>query len=101
MTNALWDEEFMSEHGPVNKFTCPDDDSDEDSNDEFPDPMEEVPPSHLKSVDEGISCLGDICDFLEHRGYTKEANSSNALLDSLARLHCASLTKQTWITGYF
>ena len=91
-----WDEEFMSELGPANKLMCPD----EDSDDEDSDPME-VPPPRLKSSDEAISCLGDICDFLEYRGYTKEANNSNALLNDLARLHCVSLTKQTSIIDYF
>ena len=99
--NDKWDEELMSELLPVNKFMCPNDDSDEDSNNEYSDPMEEVPSPCLKSLDKAIFCLGDICDFLEHRGYTKEANSSNALLDSLARLHCTSLTKETSITNFF
>lgn len=92
-----WDEEFMSELGPVNKLMCPDDASDEDSDG---DTMEEPAP-HLKSLGEAISCLEDVCNFLEKRGYTKEANSSNSLLDDLSRLHCASLTKQTSITDYF
>ena len=52
-------------------------------------------------LNEAISYLGDISDFLENRGYTKEANSSHSLLDDLARLHCASLTKQTSVTDYF
>ncbi len=83
------------------KLTCSDIDSDEDcSDDEDPDPME-VPLPRLQSFDVAISYLGDICDLLEHRGYTKEANSSNTLLDDLARLHSASLTKQKSITDYF
>ena len=94
------DEEFMSELGPTNKFTHLDGDSDEDSDDEDSEPIE-VPPPRLNSVPEAMSCLGEICEFLEYRGYTKEVNSSNTLLDDLARLHCASLTKQTSITDYF
>ena len=86
-----WDEEFMSELGPADKLLCPDDNSDDaDSNDEDATAMEESPP-RLKCLDEVISCLDDIRDFLENRGYTKEANSSNALLDDLARLRCASM----------
>ena len=78
----------------------PDDDSDKDSDGEGPNAME-VPPPHLKSLNEAISCLGDISDVLENGGYTKEANSSHSLLGDLARLHCASLTKQTSFTDYF
>ena len=90
----------MSDLRPANKLMCPDDDSDEDSDGEGPNAME-VPPPCLKSLNEAISCLGDISDFLENRGYTNEANSSHSLLDDLARLHCASLTKQTSVTDYF
>ena len=93
----------MSELGPADKLLCPDDNSDDaDSNDEDATSMEESPP-RLKCLDEAISCLGDICDLLENRGYTNEANSSNALLDDLAILRCASmlLTRQTSITDYF
>ena len=71
-----WDKEFMSELGPADKLLYPDDDSDDaDTNDEDEDEdataMEESPP-RLKCLDEAISCLGDICDFLENRGYTKQ-----------------------------
>ena len=54
----------------------------------------EVPPPRLEGLSEAISWLGDISDFLENRGYTKETNSSHSLLDDLARLHCASLTNR-------
>ena len=54
-----------------------------------------------KSLSEAIACLGDVCDFLESKGYTREASSSHALLDSLASLHCSSQTRQTSITEYF
>lgn len=75
-------------------------DSSEGSDDEDSDPME-VPLPHFKSLDEAISYLGDIYNFLENRGYTKEANSSNTLSDALARFHCASVIKQTSITNHF
>ena len=91
-----WDEEFMSDLGPANKLVCPESNSDyEDAN-----AWEDTSP-RLKSFDEAISCLGDICNFLENKGYTKEANSSHSLMDDLAKLHCASLTKQTSISNYF
>ena len=54
-----------------------------------------------KSLSEAIACLRDVCDFLESKGYTREASSSHALLDSLASLHCSSQTRQTSITEYF
>ena len=76
---------------------CLDDASDEDSDGD----TVEKPAPYLRSLGEAISYLEDICDFLENRGYTKEANSSNSLLDDLSKLHCASLTKQTSITEYF
>ena len=55
----------------------------------------------LKSLSEAVTCLGGICDFLASRGYASEARSSNGVLDSLAKLHCVSQTKQTSITHYF
>ena len=85
----------MSDLGPANKLMCLDDDSSEDSDGEDANAME-VPPPRLKS-----SCLEDLCDCLENRGFTKEANSSHSLLDDLARLQRASLTKQTSVTDYF
>ena len=61
-----WDEEFMSDLGPANKLVCPESNSDlyEDTN-----AWEDTSP-HLKSFDEAFSCLGDICNFLENKGYT-------------------------------
>ena len=82
-----WDEEFMSDLGPANKLVCSESNSDEDSDCDDANTLEDASP-HLKSLDEAISCLGDICNFLEDKGYTREANSSHALMDDLARLHC-------------
>ena len=93
--NDKWDEEFMSDLASANKLMCPDDDNDVDSDGGDANTLEEPQP-RIKSLDEAISCLGDILDFLENRGYTKHSHS---LLDDLARLHCASLTKQTLITA--
>lgn len=90
----------MSDLGPANKLMHSDDDSDEDSDSEDSNTME-VPPPRLKSLSDAISCLGDISDFLENKGYTKEASSSHSLLDDPVRLYCASLTKQTSVTDYF
>ena len=98
-TDDKWDKEFMSELGPAIKIVCPDDDSDVSSDED--DTIMEEPPLCLKNLDEVISCLGDVCYFLETRGFTKEANSSNSLLDDLARLRCSPLImKQTSITDY-
>lgn len=63
----------MSEFGPANKLTCPDDDSDE----EDANAMEERPP-RLKSLDEAISCLGGICDFVLYQG-SKQLKYSRSL----------------------
>ena len=89
----------MSELGPVDKVMSQDDDSDEITDYEHEDDLEQLP--GLKSLCEAITCLGDICDFLKTRGYTSEANNSSGLLDNLAKLHCTSQTKQTPITHYF
>ena len=98
--NDKWDEEFMSDLAPANKLMCPDNDNDIDSEGEDANTLKEPQP-RIKSIDEAISCLGDILDFLENRGYTKEANHSHSLLDDLVRIHYASLTKQASITDYF
>ena len=76
-----------------------DDDSDVSSNED--NTVMQEPSLRLKNLDEVISCLGDVCDFLETRGFSKEANSSNSLLDDLARL-CYSplIMKQTSVTGF-
>ena len=74
-----WDKEFMSDLGPANKLVCPESNSDEDSDYEDANTWEDTSP-HLKSFDEAIPCLGDICNFLENKGYTKEANSSYSLM---------------------
>jgi len=63
-----WDEEFMSELGPVNKLMCLDDASDEDSGG---DTMEESAP-HLKSLGEAISYLEDIYDFWRTEGILRK-----------------------------
>ena len=89
----------MSELGPADKILCQGYDSDKVTDEE--DEVDPVELPHLKSLSEAITCLGDICEFLESSGYTKEANSSNSLLDSLAKLFCTSETKQTSITDYF
>lgn len=68
----------MSDLGPANKLVCSESNSDEDSDCDDANTLEDASP-HLKSLDEAISYLGDICNFLEDKGYTREANSSHAL----------------------
>ena len=51
-----WDEEFMSDLGPVNKLVCPESNSDEDSDYEDANAWEDTSP-RLKSFDEAISYL--------------------------------------------
>ena len=69
----------------------------EDTDEDEADPVE-LP--RLKSLSEALTCVGDICDFLESRTYAKVANNSNALRDKLVKLYCTSQTKQTANTDY-
>ena len=61
--------------------------------------MIEEPSVSLMNLDVVFHALEMSVPFLEMRGFTKEANSSNSLLDDLAKLRCSPLiVKQTSIT---
>ena len=56
----------MSELDLVDKLLRPDDDSDEEPEDEDQDEPAHLP--RFRRFSETITCLKDICDFLEDRG---------------------------------
>ena len=53
----------------------------------------------LKSLKEAIQCTKDVLYFLDHKGYTMEANQASQLIDSV-NLLCVNV-KQTHVTDYF
>ena len=82
------DEEFMPELGSADKVMCLNDDRDKVTEDEDQDDPVTLP--HHNSLSEAVTCLGDICDFLKSRGYTKDENDFNALLNCLAKNHISN-----------
>ena len=56
----------------------------------------------LKNLKEAIQCTKDVLCFLDHKGYTMEANQASQLLDSVNLLCVNSRNlKQTYVTDYF
>ena len=56
----------------------------------------------LKKLKEAIQCTNDVLCFLDHKGYTMEANQASQLLDSVNLLCVNSKNlKQTYVTHYF
>ena len=53
----------------------------------------------LKNLKEAIQCTKDVLYFLDHKGYTMEANQASQLSDSV-NLLCVNV-KQTHVTDYF
>ena len=53
----------------------------------------------LKNLKEAVHCTKDVLCFLDHKGYTMEANQASQLLDSV-NLLCANSKnlKQTYVT---
>ena len=97
---SSWDEAFMSELGPQGKDMCRDRDDNDD--DELYAEDIEPPPPRLKHLTEVISCLEDVCSYLEQNSHTTEATKSDELLNAVAKLQCsAGKTVQSSITDFW